>query len=252
MSKVYDQTGDYMPQTDAGFDNWLMNFSSLIAADPEKYGMTQADAEVITNHYESYHPLYQKCQQPSVRTTSLIQDKDAVKASAMSSCRVFAMLIKNNQGVDEQAKSALGLRINDTTRTPIPEPDTAPMLNIIGTFSGEHVIRYADENSPDSKRKPHGATQIELYVHVGPTATVDWTQATFVGAFGKNPLRHSFQPEDANKVASYFARWRTARGLVGPWSLPVAMTIAFGGPVDQQMPTGGTSLPGDGELKIAA
>lgn len=73
--------------------------------------------------------------------------------------------------------------------------------------------------------------------------------------YTKNPINYEFTPDQANQTASYFARWRTQRGLVGPWSLPVAMGIAFGGPVDQQMPTGGTPGTlegGDEELKIAA
>jgi hypothetical protein len=32
--KVYQQTDGYMPATDAGFRDWLLNFSTLIAADP--------------------------------------------------------------------------------------------------------------------------------------------------------------------------------------------------------------------------
>jgi hypothetical protein len=44
----------------------------------------------------------------------------------------------------------------------------------------------------------------------------------------------SFEPADAGKTATYFARWMTQRGLVGEWSLPVAMIIAFGGPVELQ------------------
>lgn len=252
MSTVYEQTGDYMPQTDDGFWHWLQNFSSLIAADPAKYGMTQADATIITDHFEAYSPLWTKSKQPSIRTTSLIQNKDAVKAAAMGSCRVYAQIIKANQGVDEEDKSALGLRIDDTTPTPIPVPDSSPMLMIQAAFSGEHVIRYADENSPASRRKPHGVQFIELYCNVSHGANPDQSTAKAVGLFGKQPIKVEQEQTDAGKTATYFGRWVNTKGEAGPWGLPVCMTIAFGGPVDQQIPDGGQVIGGEDELKIAA
>jgi len=231
--KAYQQTGGYMPQTDAGFQAWLFNFSSLIQQDWSRYSLTEADSLVISGHYAAYNPLYQQCQQPSVRTTSLLQQKDAVKASAMASCRVYAQIVKNSQGVDAQDKAALGLHVNDVTPSPIPAPSSAPLLNIVAAFSGQHEIRYADENTPSSRKKPAGVTQLELYVHVGAQPTVNWEDATFVGVYTKNPIQYTFTPAQAGQVATYFARWRTTRGLAGPMSLGVGMIIAFGGPVQQ-------------------
>lgn len=253
--KVYQQTGDYIPQTDAGFRDWLANFSTLISADPSRYGLEASDAAIIASMNTSFAAVYVQCQSPATRTGGLVTQKDALRASATASCRIYAMQIKANQGVDNQDKLQLGLHINDPTPTPIPVPTTAPLLNIVSMFSGSHELRYADELTPASKKKPAGAIQLELYVHVGPTPTTDYLQASFAGVYTKNPIQYEFTPDQANMTASYFARWRTQRGLVGPWSLPVAMGIAFGGPVDQStpgIPTGGTELAGGDELKIAA
>ena len=257
--KAYQQTDGYIPRTDAGFRDWLNNFSSLISADPGKYGLSASDANIIADLNAQYEQYYVLCQSATTRTTSAVTQKDAVRASAKGTCRVYAQQIKANQGVDNQAKIDLGLHIDDPTPTPIPAPDSAPLLSITGAFSGEHTIRYADENTPLSRKKPHGVTQMELYVHVGPQPIVNWEDATYVGVYTRNPIRYSFTPDKAGQTATYFARWRTTRGLEGPMSLGVAMQIAFGGPVDQQMPTEGTpvsgtpeTLGGEDELKIAA
>lgn len=254
MSHAYNQSGSYIPSTDAGFRDWLVNFSNLISADPIRYGLEQSDATIIANLKTTYDDAYQTVQSPSTRTPNAIGQKDALKASAIASVRVYAMLIKSNAGVTNDDKLALGIHVDDTTHTPIPAPESSPLLNIVSAFSGVHHIRYADENTPTSRRKPHGAIQIELYVHVGTNATADPEAAKFVGAYTRNPILYEFDSQDANKIATYFARWRTQKGLVGPWSLPVAMTVAFGGPVDQQMfiPDGGQSATGGDDLKIAA
>jgi hypothetical protein len=252
MDKAYGQSSPYIPAADGPFRDWLSNFSTLISQDAQKYGLEPSDAAVIANLLASYSAAYQVVQAPSTRTPSAVAQKDALKASAVASCRVYAQMVKANQGVDNEDKIALGIHVNDPTPTPIPAPTTAPLLNIVSAFSGSHEIRYADELTPASRKKAPGAIQLELYVHVGANATADPELAKFVGAFTKNPIQHQFDAADANMTASYFARWRTQRGLVGPWSLPVAMGIAFGGPVDQSMPTGGTELEGGDELKIAA
>jgi hypothetical protein len=232
----YQQTSDYIPKTDAGFAAWILNFSTLISADWNRYDLTEADADVISDLSSQYITLFNQISSGATRTPGLIAQKDAVRAAATATCRMYAQQIRANQGVDNQDKIELGIHVKDPTPTPIPAPATAPMLNVQVSFSGEHQLRYADELTPTSRKKPYGATQLELYVYVGASATTNPDDATYVGVYTKNPIQHSFSPAQAGLTAVYFARWRTTKGLVGPWSLPVAMQIAFGGPVQQQLP----------------
>jgi len=76
--------------------------------------------------------------------------------------------------------------------------------------------------------------QLLLFVAIDDEPVADPGNALFAGAFTKQPFQIAFEPDNAGKTATYFARWQTRTGLVGPWSLPVAMQIAFGGPVDLQ------------------
>jgi hypothetical protein len=43
------QSESYIPATDWAFKSWLQNFSSLISADPGKYGLSAADASIASN-----------------------------------------------------------------------------------------------------------------------------------------------------------------------------------------------------------
>src|SRR5690606_6846133 len=123
-------------------------------------------------------------------------------------------------------------------KTPVPVPDSAPIISILGAFSGEHVITFADENSPMLRRKPAGVKQIQIYRQVATGAVLLPDGATEVGLFTRQPVKVESSPNDVGKTATYFARWVNTKGEVGPWSLPVSMTIAFGGPVEAQMPEG--------------
>ena len=252
--KPYQQSDDYIPRSDSGFRDFLHNFATLIQADPNKYGLSESDAQIITNHDESYEAAYVPVQSAATRTTALVGQKDAVKAAAIASVRVYAMIIKANKGVDNEDKLALGIRVNDPTPTPIPAPDSAPLLSIVAAFSGEHVIRFSDENTPASRKKPHGAIQIQINRKIAYGADPVVEGSELVGLYTKQPIQVPQEQMNAGKTASYFGRWVTRTGLFGPWSLPVGMTIAFGGPVDQQIPVGGTpqTLEGGDDLKIAA
>ncbi len=253
MSTAYEQTSPYIPATDAGFRDWLNNFATLIAADPNRYGLDAGDAAIISNHNTGYAAAYVPCQSAETRTTALIIQKDAIKASAVASVRIYAQQIKVNAGVSNQDKAGLGLHINDITPTPIPAPVSAPMLVIQAAYSGEHQIRYADENTPASRRKPHGAIQIQINRTIAVGADPNPENATLVGLYTKQPVLVTAEPTAVGQTATYFGRWVTRTGLFGPWSLPVAMTIAFGGPVDQSLalPTGG-GTPEEFKAKIAA
>lgn len=259
MSKSYSQTEPYIPTTDAAFKSWLQNFAQKIQLDPQKYSLAPADAQVIMDHYQAYAAAFDTVQFPDTRNSTTIGEKDAIRASAEASVRVYAQQIKLNKGLDNKLKLALGVHVDDPTRSPIPAPESSPLLMIVSAFSGVHHIRYADENTPASRKKPHGAKQLELWAHIGPNATANPDDAKYIGSFTKNPILNQLDPSAANMIATYFARWQTARGLIGPWSLPVAMTVAFGGPVDQQMwYPGGTPKQqptyegGADEMKIAA
>ena len=249
------QSESYIPATDWGFKSFLQNFATLISADPGRYGLDASDAAIIQNHYTGYAEAFDIVQAPSTRNPGTIGQKDALRASAVASVRIYAQMIKTNQGVDNQDKLDLGIHVDDPTPTPIPQPSTAPLLAIVAAFSGQHEIRYADETTPTKRGKPPGAIQMELRRTIDVGANPDPTAAQPVGLFTKQPVIVEQDPVNAGKTATYFGRWVTRTGLFGPWSLPVAMTIAFGGPVSQSIPAGGTPgiVGGDGEqLKIAA
>lgn len=242
------QPGTYMPQSDVGFRNWLMNFSRLVGENPHRYGLTLADAQIITNHYQSYDAAFTAVQAPGTRTSPAIAHKDAVKASAMASLRIYAGLIRANMGVDIQDRRDLGLGIENTSRARIPAPRTAPILSIICSYLGSHQLRFCDENTPASRRKPPGVAQLWVAMAVtdaNQPRPNDPESAKIIGAFTKQPLFIEHDPKDNCRMATYFGRWSTATGLVGPWSLPVSMGITSkgGGDAAQDGATSSSSTP---------
>lgn len=215
----------YIPPKDADFASWMENFSDLITANPSLYGLVAADAVTIAGVNATYQSAYTTAVNPATRTGPSVAAKDAAKAAALNVARPYSIQIRNNAGVTNQDKLDLGLTVPDLTPTPIPAPSTSPLLDIVAATPLQHTLRYADQNTPDSRAKPFGATALLLYRSIGVAAAVDPDQADFVGVFTKVPVASNFASGDVGKIATYFGRWATRTGLVGPWSNPVSMGI---------------------------
>jgi hypothetical protein len=90
---------------------------------------------------------------------------------------------------------------------------------------GVHTLRFADANTPASRKKPFGAIGLQVFRNIGIAPVTDPNAAVFYGVASRQPFAVNFIAADNGKVCTYFGRWITLRGLVGPWSPPVSMTI---------------------------
>ena len=217
---------DYIPAEDAGFRTWAENFASNLSTNPALYMLTAAQAASVQGVVDDFVAALAVATNENTRTKPTIIAKDNARSVAESLCRQYAILIKDNTGIDDADKVAIGVRPNNPDREPIECPQTAPLLNILGNTPGSQTLRYADTTTPDSKAKPFGATELQLFRAIGTEEPAPLSAAQFYAKVTRNPVAVEFSEADDGKIATYYARWASARGEVGPWSLPVSMRIA--------------------------
>jgi len=216
----------YIPPNEGPALDWMLAFSAGISANPPLYLLTAADATAIANAVNAFAAARAITIIPATRNEVTIADKDDARTSAEQICRQYALLIKFNAGISDGDKINIGVRPVNPDREPIEAPASSPMLNIKGCTPGSQTLVYSDSNTPDSAAKPFGASELQLFVAIADAPVVDPADATFLGKFTRNPIGVQFDAEDNRKQATYFARWASPRGDVGPWSLPVSMAIA--------------------------
>jgi hypothetical protein len=224
--KEADMANSYIPTRESEMDNWLNNFKTLIAASPTTYGLAVSDATAITNAYNAWHTAYQAAINPSTRTKATVMAKNDQKANVLFVVRGFVATIQANRGVSNSLKEGLGLRVHDSTPTPVPPPNTKPVLKITRIEQGFMDVAATDEATPNKRGRPQGSAGMLLYRAVGPDSVSDPAQATFLTFVGKPAVTSTFTAADRGKTATYFARWTNARGEVGPWSQGVSVSIA--------------------------
>lgn len=220
----------YIPATDADFNNWIVNFSTLLTAAPTTYGLVAGDATAVAAVTLTWTTAYPLATDPSTRTSVTIAAKDAARIAATSLIRPLAVSISLNGGVDNSDKTAIGVTVRVTTPTPVPPPVTQPALSLESSQHNVQTLRYYDTATPDTKAKPPGVIGLELWQGIGVAAAIDPSQCTYLTTDTKSPTVITFDGTQVGKLVTYFGRWVTrsgpgGRAQKGPWSAPLVIAI---------------------------
>lgn len=219
----------YLPAKDADLAAWLLNFATLATDAPATYGLTAADAVVITGVQTAYAAALTVATDPSTRTPATIAAKDAARASALAVVRPFAVSVSMNESVTNENKVAIGVTVRSTTPTPIPAPVVAPDITLLGANPLTMQLQIKPVGA-SNKAKPAGCVAIELARSVGTVPATDPAQLAVVGQYGKTPLVQTFAAEDRGKTVTFAARYRTRSGpggvsQAGPWSALASFVV---------------------------
>lgn len=216
---------DYIPTTDADFQVWLDNFSALITAAPTDYGLTTGDATALATLTTTYDDALLAANNGSTRGPATVIAKDTARVNAEGRSRQLATQIQANPSISNELKTNLRLTIRKTTKTPVPAPVTAPLINFISASALRHTLRYSDETTPDSRKRPFGSSSLVLSWWITPIGTTPSGPPNFTQPFSRIPILIDFSSADVNKTVTYSGKWVTATGLMGPISNSVNATV---------------------------
>ncbi len=104
-------------------------------------------------------------------------------------------------------------------------PQTAPVLGILNSTPLQHLLRFADIESPELRKKPKGAAGLHLYIAKTKKGLAPLSDARFYRVVTRSPISISFEDEDENKDVTYYGRWVSNRGETGPWSEPLCLNV---------------------------
>jgi hypothetical protein len=218
---------DYIPSKDADFLIWAQNFANNIGLNPGLYMLTAAQSDSISDAVTLFGAKFAIASNELTRTKQTVADKEDARAAVEPLLRQYAMQIKDNAGISDGDKINVGVRPVNTNREPIECPQSVPLLNVVAATPGAQTLTFADSMEPDKRGKPFGASELQLWrgITAGPNpAGLD--ECEFIGKFTRTPLSIEFAQDDDGKLATYYARWASARGETSPFSMPVAMRIA--------------------------
>ena len=133
---------DYIPREDANALIWLQSFATGIQNSPSTYMLSAADSTAISDAVQQFADAMAVASLPSSRTVETINIKDTKRNAAETLCRHYAVEIKVNNAIDDNAKLAIGVRPVNESREPIHCPQTSPMIN---THPGNHGAEFSGQ-----------------------------------------------------------------------------------------------------------
>lgn len=215
----------YIPTKDADLDTWASNWSTKVTAAPATYGLTAPIAVVVAALFATWHAAYLAATAPTTRSPTTVAAKDSAKGAMVPILRLYSQQVKANDTVSNANKEALGIHIDDTVPTPIPPPTTHPIVTVVSSGTQSMVLRFADEVSPASRRRPFGAIGLLLRKQVSVSPGIDPEAGAFEGLFTRIPFEVAFIPADVGKTCRFWAQWTNGKGQEGPWSAPVDRVV---------------------------
>jgi hypothetical protein len=107
-------------------------------------------------------------------------------------------------------------------------PKTAPVVGKVMIMGSALILEFRDQATPDSKAKPGGVREAEIWSKVGAPAPADGSACVYMGSGGSTTYLTVFDEADGGKPCWLCLRWKNARGEAGPWG-PVFATKVPGG-----------------------
>jgi hypothetical protein len=214
--------------TDATVVTGSANFASVIATDFASLGLTSAQSTAFGTLNTTLQSAYSAAVDPTTRTRVTIAQKNLALKNMRSSAILLAKIIYATPTVTDAQLIGLGL-LPRSTRTPIPAPSTAPVVEI-GVVSGRLVnLRLRSADYPDRRGMEPGATGANLYSYVGATPPVDSRDYHFEGMTTRTIAQIVFPADVASGAIVWLsARWISDRGATGPASTPVSFNLQGG------------------------
>lgn len=214
-----------VPQGDGALRDFATNFDTVATPIATALGLT---AGMMT----SYHGLVldftarlATATEPSTRTKVTVQAKNTSKAALRASTRQLIRIVDAYPGTTDTQRASLGIRIADTSPTPIPPPATQPVVNIAATGGRQALLRLRDITTPDKKAKPQGvfAALISTAITASPETAPTFAPSTFNAVATRTNYTLALPENSAGKTLWVQAQWINERGEGGPIS-----TIASG------------------------
>jgi hypothetical protein len=214
---------DYIPQSDALFNEWQATLLKIILANFEAWGILEDDVNALVVEQTKWTKVYAVSSNINDRKKPDINSKTEEKGTYKQKLRKFiAQWLSNNAKVPNSEKLRMGLTIKSETRTTTPDPTTFPVIAIDFSISLEHHLNIVDSETPLSKAKPDGIIGCEVWSKLDEKA-----QFSYVGISTRTPYMIKYEDSNVATRAYYRLRWINTLGVPGPWG-PVVNALIMG------------------------
>jgi hypothetical protein len=223
---------DYLPtkQTDLAF--WARSFSDQISADPASFGVSPADAAILSTRVAEFRNALAIATRPATSTRPAVAVKDEARQRMTQTIRSIGRIVRANPDVTSGMLISLGLIGGAPRPRRHPVLPQQPILGITRFESRAVMLRLHDATTPTRRAKPVDVAGALLFTHIAqdsdnasaaPPPVEQWR---FCGIACRHQFRVEYSQADVGKRAWIKAAWFTRTGEIGSYSNAITATIA--------------------------
>lgn len=216
---------DYIPSKEVDLVPWALNAQTVLSAAPTDYGLDAGQVSSFASLRVAFKNAWDTANDPGTRTPVAVAAKDTAKADMLFSIRQLAQIARKYPLITDELLSDAGFTVPDPTPTPVPAPTSAPVLAEFDHSPLTISLRFRDNVLSNPRSKPQGAIAMQLYYKTGDTPPASIDDCVFAGQFSKIPCQVNFAPAAGGMQVHFIGRWVTRRGLTGPSSDTLELTI---------------------------
>jgi hypothetical protein len=205
------------------------NFASLIATGFASYGLTSAQSTAFGTLNTALQSAYSAAVNPPTRTPVTVEALGVALRAMRVSAINLAKIVYSTTTVNDSQLVALGL-LPRSARTPIPRPDSAPVIDILTAVGNTVTIRLHAGGDSSSRGKPAGVDGAAIYSFVGATPPTDeaaWKFEGLASKVNKVPIAFPGTVEPGSQVW-FTAFWFNERKQNGPAATKVTTNLPGG------------------------
>ena len=212
---------DFIPASDDDFNQLVENLNNSVTDLSNPLKLTPEQVSRFSNAFAGWGTAWTTWQGIGPEVQAKMNAKVGARATLEDSARAINGSVQADPQVSDETKAAADLPVHKTTRTPVGEIETAPMLQ---RLENEHLLQrlwFVDSATPTSKARPAGAAFCEIrqqIVAAGGPAPLDPGAMPFLATDSKAPHRADLEASEIGQTAYYAFRWVNTRQQPGPWS----------------------------------
>ena len=238
----------YPVKRDADWQAWGRNAVELLTATPSVYPIPVEQATAIKTAFDAYSAAYDAAVSPMTRSRNTIQAKDTALKAFRTVVSPAVAVIRTSLELSDEQRTQIGVRVRHVSGSIQTVPQAAPSVTVLMTGPNSARVLARNPLSPGSRRKPSGAKEVAVLVHMGTNPDPDvmqWPTSTISGRTDVDLYWPGMVGETTVWVSCY---WVGSRRQVGKFSVPVSVRLpGIGG---QSATLGQT--PAEPTMKIAA
>lgn len=220
---------NYLPAKGSEYHAFVVNLNTQIKADAAGFGVDAAEATALDDATGAFTAAYALAEDPATRTRVNIEAKDDAKKALTAVIRPLVKRIQGWSGMTNAKRALLQITIADVDPTPVPVPDTAPLIQFESVVGNQVTLRLRDADSTRRGRPPY-VTGATVFSYVGEAAPADISDWKFEGNI-KDTVTTIDIPATVppNTKVFFTSFWRNNRDESGPATSPVSTWTGNGG-----------------------